>query len=795
MTITVTHAKTNSITDWTQAELDAQIALGNYPPGTLLADIVLPSDWNDGHTITGLGTAAASDTGDFATAAQGALADSALQPNTPITGATKTKITYDSDGLVTAGADATTADIADSTNKRYVTDAQLTVLGNTSGTNTGDQDLSGYATTAAVAAGYQPLASVLTNTTASFTTAQETKLSGIETGATADQVASEVPVTATGNLASTNAQAALEELQGDIDTINSSLGGLTDAVVLRGTWDASAGTFPGSGSAQAGWSYIVSVAGTVGGIAFVENDRLLAITDNASTTTYASNWHKLDYTDQVLSVNSQTGTVVLDADDIDDTATTNKFTTASDISKLAGIEAGADVTDTANVTAAGALMDSEVTNLAAVKAFDPTDYATAAQGALADTATQPGDLATVATSGAYGDLSGTPTIPSAIFSTISVSGQSDVVADSATDTLTLAAGTGITITTNATTDTVTITNSGSAPAWGGITGTLSDQTDLQSALDAKANAADYSNVTNNAQTQAAIVPNTAPSAGQILVGNAGNTAYAPATVSGSGATISLASTGVVTISSIANASLTNSAITIAGTSTALGGSIARDTITGVSSNGLLARTAANTLTNRTITGGGGISVNNGDGVSGNPTLGVSALQSIWIPASAMWPSNSGGCGALAQQTVGVNRPDIKYLPFDPTSVESAEFTIAFPKGWNEGTVTAQFYWTHPSTATNFGCIWSLQGVALSNDDPHDTTWGAQQQVTDTGGTTYDVYISDATSAITIAGTPAAGDICYMHLLRRAADGGDTLAVDAWLIGVKLFYTIDTLDDT
>ena len=40
----------------------------------------------------------------------------------------------------------TTANITDSSNKRFVTDAQLTVLGNTSGTNTGDQDLSGYAT-------------------------------------------------------------------------------------------------------------------------------------------------------------------------------------------------------------------------------------------------------------------------------------------------------------------------------------------------------------------------------------------------------------------------------------------------------------------------------------------------------------------------------------------------------------------------------------------------------------------------------------------------------------------------
>jgi len=64
-----------------------------------------------------------------------------------------------------------------------------------------------------------------------------------------------------------------------------------------------------------------------------------------------------------------------------------------DKTKLNGIESGADVTDTTNVTAAGALMDSEVTNLAAVKAFDPTDYATAAQGTLADSATQPGDIA------------------------------------------------------------------------------------------------------------------------------------------------------------------------------------------------------------------------------------------------------------------------------------------------------------------------------------------------------------------------------------------------------------------
>jgi len=59
--------------------------------------------------------------------------------NAPITGATKTKITYNTDGLITSGADATTADIADSSNRRYITDAQQTVLNNTSNTNSGDE--------------------------------------------------------------------------------------------------------------------------------------------------------------------------------------------------------------------------------------------------------------------------------------------------------------------------------------------------------------------------------------------------------------------------------------------------------------------------------------------------------------------------------------------------------------------------------------------------------------------------------------------------------------------------------
>ena len=54
-------------------------------------------------------------------------------------------------------------------------------------------------------------------------------------------------------------------------------------------------------------------------------------------------------------------------------ATTASFT-LTDESKLDGIEAGADVTDAANVTAAGALMDSECADVAALKAATGAIY-------------------------------------------------------------------------------------------------------------------------------------------------------------------------------------------------------------------------------------------------------------------------------------------------------------------------------------------------------------------------------------------------------------------------------------
>ena len=83
----------------------------------------------------------------------------------------------------------------------------------------------------------------------------------------------------------------------DLDCMETRILALDASVVLKGVWSAAAGTFPGGGTAQAGESWIVSGAGTVGGVDFAVNDRIIAILDNASAATFAANRFKADYSD------------------------------------------------------------------------------------------------------------------------------------------------------------------------------------------------------------------------------------------------------------------------------------------------------------------------------------------------------------------------------------------------------------------------------------------------------------------------------------------------------------------
>lgn len=295
-----------------------------------------------------------------ATSAQGALADSAVQPGDNVS-----DLTNDAGYLTSApvssvnsqtGAVVLDADDIDdtATANKFVTASDITKLGNLSGTNTGDQDLSGYLLSSTAASTY---AAISHSHTHADITDYDTELSGT-TNITAFTPSADYhpatkkyvddAITASGGYTDEQAQDAVGGILVDSSEIDFTYNDATPSITAS------------------------IVAGSV-------DETKLDTSVNAS----------LDLADSALQstaigVSIQAHSAVLDA-------TTASFTTA-DETKLDGIEAGADVTDTANVTAAGALMDSEVTNLAAVKAFDPTDYATAAQGSLADSALQSSDI-------------------------------------------------------------------------------------------------------------------------------------------------------------------------------------------------------------------------------------------------------------------------------------------------------------------------------------------------------------------------------------------------------------------
>lgn len=161
-------------------------------------------------------------------------------------------------------------------------------------------------------------------------------------------------------------------------------------------------------------------------------------------------------------------------------------------------------------------------------------------------------------------------------------------------------------------------------------------------------------------------------------------------------------------------------------------------------------------------------------------------QQIWVPAIRMTPSASGGSAALATIATTANQPDIQSLDFDASTAEYAQFAIAMPKRWDLGTVTFKPVWSHASTTTNFGAVWQLQGLAVSDNEAIPQAYGTAQTSTDTGGTTDRLYTGPESSAITIAGTPAAEDVVFFRIGRAATNGSDTLAIDARLHGVILF---------
>jgi hypothetical protein len=266
---------------------------------------------------------------------------------------------------------------------------------------------------------------------------------------------------------------------------------------------------------------------------------------------------------------------------------------------------------------------------------------------------------------------------------------------------------------------------------------------------------------------------------------------------------------------VANTELENHSISIAGNQTSLGGTITRDSITGVTSNGLIKRTGANTLASATpgtdfteyafsqiaVTGQNTVIANNAQG-----TLTLIAGTGIAVTTDSsndtVTIATTGGSTGTATRTIACwtmreNQPpatDFATLDTRNSTVllvftagspnKAAVFIGVIPSGITLASgLKTRILWTS-ATAITGNCKWGLQFERLTTTIDSDS---------------FDAVTEVASSAPATAGVPkitelvttsidglSAGDFFRLRISRKSADTtSDTMAGSAQLIAIEL----------
>ena len=702
MAITVKHSKVSTIPD------DADTSL------------VRPSDWNADHTLVGTidvpngGTGATTLTGYVKGNGTAAMTASATVPSTDITGLGTMSAQNANSVNITGGS------ISGTTVAGYVP----TTTSITAGTGlTGGGDLSAnrtlaIANTAVTAAAYGSASKTLTatvNAQGQLTALADTNIAIANT-----------QVSGLGTASTKDAGAALGVATLDAGgkvPVSELPAAVLGALSYQGTWDANTNTPTLTSSVGTkGYYYVVSVAGST---------NLNGITDWVVGDWAVFNgtvWQKVDNTDSVTSVNGATGAVVLTTTNIAEG--TNLYYT--DVRARASNSAGTGIsydnitgvitnsapdqtvalTDGTAIDVTGTYPNFTINNTAPDQTvvltagagistsgtypnFTITNTSPSSGGTVTSVATGTGltggpitSSGTISIDSTVATLTGTQTLTNKTLTSPKVNEILDASGNevlgllstaSATDYLAIKNGIGVGVPLH-------ISSEGSSaniglhiqPKGTGLV-TISDGTDFNKGIRFRSSSSAASAITllDAVATAGRVV--TLPDATTTLVGRDTPDTLTNKSISGS----------TNTLSNIGNASLTNSAITINGTSTSLGGSISVGTVTSVDA-----------------TAGTGISVSGGPITSSGsltitntaPDQTVAIASGTGISVSGTYPNftvtntapSSGGTvtsvtGTSPVVSSGGNTPAISLAASygdtqNPYASKTANFVLASPDG-------------------------------------------------------------------------------------------------------------------
>ena len=178
--------------------------------------------------------------------------------------------------------------------------------------------------------------------------------------------------------------------------------------------------------------------------------------------------------------------------------------------------------------------------------------------------------------------------------------------------------------------------------------------------------------------------------------------------------------------------------------------------------------------------------------SGTAAVKVAGKETMWVPATAMYASTTNGAEATQTELTAGN-PELKTFDFDPSTAESVQFNVSFPKSWDFSTaVTFQTFWSASATDTGTGGF-TLAGCSVASDVDYDLAFGTPVANTAlaASGTQDDLMVNVESGGVTIAS--AAADTNTIFRLVRDT-GTDTNTGDLRLVGIKIYFTTNAAND-